>query len=63
MANDSYKQLIAVERKSCKLSSDTLLNDDDNIQSLLIVFDIEEELPIVLSGKEVMRQVGIFQKY
>lgn len=54
ITNDSYKGLIAVERKSRELSSDTLLNDIDNIQRLLS-FDIEEQLPIVLSGEQFKR--------
>ena len=32
MANDSYRTLIAVERKSRNLTSDSLLNDNDNIR-------------------------------
>ena len=52
MASDSYKELIVVERKTRKLTIDTLLNDNDNIQILLIGFDIEEELPIALSGRK-----------
>ena len=32
MANDSYRALIAVERKSRNLTSDNLLNDNDNIR-------------------------------
>ena len=52
MASDSYKELILVERKTRKLTIDTLLNDNDNIQILLIGFDIEEELPIALSGRK-----------
>ena len=52
MASDSYKELILVERKTRKLTIDTLLNDNDNIQILLIGFDIEGELPIALSGRK-----------
>ena len=32
MANDSYRTLIAVERKSRNLTSDSLWNDNDNIR-------------------------------
>ena len=53
MATDSNKELIAVERKSCDLTSDSLLNDNDNIQSLLSGFDIEKELSIALSEEKV----------
>ena len=52
MASDSYKELIVVERKTRKLTIDTLLNDNDNIQILLKGFDIEGELPIALSGRK-----------
>ena len=53
MATDSNRELIAVERKSCNLTQDSLLNDNDNIQSLLSGFDIEKELSIVLSEEKV----------
>lgn len=54
--NDSHRELIAVERKGRNLNSDSLWDGNDNIQSLLSGFDIEEKLLIAPSEKNSASQ-------
>lgn len=51
--NDSHRELIAVERKGRNLNSDSLWDGNDNIQSLLSGFDIEEKLLKASSEEKV----------
>ena len=50
MANDSYRTLIAVERKSRNLTSDSLLNDNDNIREKKVSITEEKNTSVIFGN-------------